>query len=108
MSTLGAHDRPAAFAPRQAEESSIVDKVLAIHEGCAYARPEMAKVGSRIEESGMLVRDRGRLVFRREQGGRWNLEDWPKSEVTLGQLGRLTGYVIDDKTVAIERFIFEA
>ena len=68
----------------------------------------MVKVGSRIEESGTLVRSDGQLLFRREQGGRWNIEGWPKSEVHLGQLGRLSGYLVSDTTVAIERFVLEA
>ena len=69
-----------------------------------YARRPMARIGTRIEESGTLVHAGNGLLFRRELGGRWNIEGWPKAELELGKPGRLVGTVIDDETVAIERF----
>ena len=67
----------------------------------------MARIGTRIDEGGILVRAGDRLLFRREAGGRWNIEGWPKAEIRLGRPGRLIGTVIDDDTVAIERFTAE-
>lgn len=68
----------------------------------------MTRIGTRIDESGTLAHAGDRLLFRRELGGRWNIEGWPKAEKQLGQPGRLVGTVIDNETVAIERFTADA
>ena len=68
----------------------------------------MAKVGTRIDESGTLVREGDRLLFRRELGGRWHLDDdAPERILILGRPGRLIGTVISEGTVALERFTLE-
>ena len=64
----------------------------------------MAKVGTRIDERGTLARKGGRLLFRRELGGRWHVDGPAKDSLTLGRPGRLVGILIDASTVAIEHF----
>lgn len=64
----------------------------------------MAKVGTRIDERGSLAREGGRLLFRRELGGRWHIDGSPKDMLSLGIAGRLVGTVIGDSMVAIEQF----
>ena len=68
----------------------------------------MERIGTRIDESGTLVHEGDRLLFRREVGGRWTIEGWPKDELSFGQPGRLIGTLVDEGTVAIERFVIEA
>jgi hypothetical protein len=68
----------------------------------------MAKIGSCIDEFGTLTHVGDRLTFRRDTGGRWNIEGWPKAELELGKLGRPVGTVVDEDTVAIERFTLHA
>lgn len=48
----------------------------------------MERVGTRIDEDGMLVRQQGQLLFRRARGGRFT--------------------VVAEQTVTIERFTPEA
>lgn len=67
----------------------------------------MAKVGTRIEELGTLVRDGDQLLFRRELGGRWSIYDVTEANHSLGRPGRLVGTVISEGIVAIERFTLE-
>lgn len=55
----------------------------------------------------MLGYEGDQLLFRREQGGRWNVEGRSDAELALGQLGTLTGYLIDKTTVVIERFVID-
>ena len=64
----------------------------------------MAKVGTRITERGAFARDGGRLLFRRELGGRWHVDGPAKDSLTLGRPGCLEGTLIDASTVAIEHF----
>ena len=64
----------------------------------------MAKVGTRIDERGSLAREGGRLLFRRELGGRWQIDGSPKDRLSLGISGRLVGTVIGDTIVSIEHF----
>lgn len=68
----------------------------------------MAKIGTRIDESGMLVQAGDQLVFRRELGGRWMIDGTPAAHQVLGQRGRLIGTLVDAETVTIERFFAEA
>lgn len=67
----------------------------------------MAKIGTRIDERGTLASESGRLLFRRELGGRWHIDGLPADRLSLGSSGRLIGTVIDASTVAIEHFIPE-
>lgn len=68
----------------------------------------MERVGSRIDEDGMLVRQRGQLLFRRARGGRFNIEDGSKLGLSIEQPGRLVGTLVAEQTVTIERFTAEA
>ena len=67
-------------------------------------RSAMTKVGSRIDERGSHAREGGRLLFRRELGGRWHIDGSPKDRLSLGISGRLVGTVIGDSLVAMEQF----
>ena len=64
----------------------------------------MAKGGTRIDERGTLAREVGRLLFRRELGGRRFIDGLAKDGLSLGHAGRLVGTVIDASTVAIAQF----
>lgn len=64
----------------------------------------MGTIGSRIDERGTLASDNGQLLFRRELGGRLNVEGIAVSELVLGQPGRLIGTIVDTGTIAVERF----
>ena len=64
----------------------------------------MATIVTRIDELGMIVSDGGKLLFRRESGGRLDVEGCPVTELVLGQPGRLIGTIVAPATVAIERF----
>lgn len=68
----------------------------------------MERVGSRIDEDGMLVRQRGQLLFRRTRGGRFTIEGVATSGLSIGQSGRLVGTLVAEQTVTIERFTPEA
>lgn len=64
----------------------------------------MERVGTRIDEDGMLVRHQGQLLFRRTRGGRFTIEDGSTTQLSIGQPGRLVGTVVAEQTVTIERF----
>ena len=68
----------------------------------------MERVGSRIDEDGMLVGQRGQLLFRRARGGRFTIDGVAKSGLSMGQSGRLVGTLVAEQTVTIERFTPEA
>lgn len=64
----------------------------------------MAKIGTRVDERGVLANDKGRLIVRRESGGRWQVDACPVSDLVLGTPGRMVGTIVAANTVAIERF----
>lgn len=68
----------------------------------------MERVGTRIDEDGMLVRQQGQLLFRRARGGRFTVEGVSTSGLSIGQSGRLVGTLVAEQTVTIERFTPEA
>ena len=61
-----------------------------------------------MDEHGMLVRQRGQLLFRRARGGRFNIEGVATSGLSIGQPGRFVVAVVAEQTVTIERFTPEA
>lgn len=67
----------------------------------------MARVGARIDERGTFAREGGRLLFRRELGGRWHIDRLPQDTLSHGRPGRLVGSEISDGTLAFERFTLE-
>ena len=62
-----------------------------------YVCPAKAKVGTRIDESGTLVREGGPLLFRRELGGRWHIDGFPRGRLSLVHPGRLIVTVVAGK-----------
>ena len=62
-----------------------------------YLRPAMAKVGTRIDESGMLVGEGGLLLVRRELGGHWHIDGFPRGRLSLVHPGRLIVTVVAGK-----------
>ena len=64
----------------------------------------MAKVGTRIEENGILVREGGQLLVRRELGGRWAIDFDPAVDLEIGMPGRIVGTIVAKGVLALERF----
>ena len=62
-----------------------------------YVRPAMAKVGTRIDESGTLLGEGGLLLFRRELGGRWHIDGFPRGRLSRVHPGRLIVTVVAGK-----------
>ena len=48
-------------------------------------------LGSKPDETGRLLRERGALVLERDLGGRWRLDADPSAERMLGQRVRVEG-----------------
>jgi hypothetical protein len=70
----------------------------------ARMRLAMPKVGARIDERGTLACEGERMLFRREVGGRWQIDGSTEDRLSLGRSGRLVGTLVDASTVAIEHF----
>lgn len=62
----------------------------------------MARIGSKIDERGIIVRDGERIIFRRESGGRWALEAVGIDLAQLSRVIKLRGVVVDEGLIAIE------
>ncbi|MGI4878962.1 MAG: DUF5818 domain-containing protein [Janthinobacterium lividum] len=66
----------------------------------------MTPVGARIDETGVLVRERGGFVLRRDLGGRWRL-DIPRMPVDhVEKRVRITGIVVADDLVEVDGVAF--
>jgi hypothetical protein len=48
-------------------------------------------IGSKHDETGRLLRERGWLILQRDDGGRWRLDADPRAERMLGQRVRIEG-----------------
>ncbi|WP_407924970.1 DUF5818 domain-containing protein [Croceibacterium salegens] len=63
----------------------------------------MQKIGSIINEYGVLVRDGERIVFRREQGGRFLIEAKELRSDLVGCRVMIYGTVVARETVQVSR-----
>lgn len=59
--------------------------------------------GSKHDEQGLLLRERGFLILRRDDGGRWRLEADPEAEQFLGQRVRIEGVRTGFDLLSVER-----
>lgn len=72
----------------------------------------MTAIGTRIEESGTLVRETESVVFRRDLGGRWRLDlhrvGIDLAEQYAGQRVTITGTVVAKGLIDIDTLVPEA
>ncbi|MGV3730584.1 MAG: DUF5818 domain-containing protein [Sphingopyxis sp.] len=61
----------------------------------------MIAIGTRIEESGMLLREAGGFVLRRDLGGRWKLDLHRVPIDNIEKRVRITGIVVGDDLVDV-------
>ena len=59
----------------------------------------MRQVGSVIQECGVIVRDGEKVVFRREQGGRFMLEAKELRSELIGRRVAILGTVVGEETI---------
>lgn len=63
----------------------------------------IVSVGSYHAETGLLLRQRGRLILQRDDGGRWRLEADAEAERFLGQRVRIEGVRADFDVLDVSR-----
>lgn len=68
----------------------------------------MTRIGSRINERGTIVREGERFVFRRESGGRWQLEPDRVGEAHVGHLVAMRGVIVGEGLVAVDVIVADA
>lgn len=61
----------------------------------------MIAIGTRIEESGTLLREAGGFVLRRDLGGRWKLDLHRVPIDNIEKRVRITGIVVGDDLVDV-------
>ena len=75
-------------------------------------RSPMTAIGTRIEESGTLIRETDGVVFRRDLGGRWRLDLYrvgiDLAEQYTGQRVTITGTVVAKGLIDIDTLAPEA
>lgn len=62
----------------------------------------MATIGTRIEETGTLLRDAGGFSLRRDLGGRWKLDPYRVPVDHVEKRVRITGIVVGEDLVDVE------
>lgn len=62
----------------------------------------MTAIGTRIEETGTLLRDAGGFVLRRDHGGRWRLDLHRVPVDHIEKRVRITGIIVGDNLVDVE------
>lgn len=62
-------------------------------DGAAYSTP-MTAIGTRVEESGTLIREKGGFILRRDIGGRWRLDLHRVGSDLAEQRVTITGTVV--------------
>lgn len=62
----------------------------------------MAIIGTRIEETGVLLRDDGGFALRRDLGGRWRLDLHRVPVDHVEKRVRLSGIVVGDDLIDVE------
>ena len=65
----------------------------------------MSKIGSRIDERGIIVRDGDQFIFRRESGGRWLLEPDRVDDAHAGQMITMRGVIVGEGLVTVETIV---
>jgi len=72
----------------------------------------MAAIGTRIEESGTLIRESDSVVFRRDLGGRWRLDlhrvGMALADQNAGQRVTVTGTVVAKGLIDVDTLAAEA
>jgi len=61
----------------------------------------MTAIGTKIEESGTLLREAGGFILRRDLGGRWNLDLHRVPVDHIEKRVRITGIVVSDNLVDV-------
>lgn len=62
----------------------------------------VAAIGTRIDETGTLLRDGGGFVLRRDLGGRWKLDMHRVPVDHIEKRVRITGIVVSDELVDVD------
>lgn len=62
----------------------------------------MATIGTRIEETGTLIRDAGGFTLRRDRGGRWRLDMHRVPVDQIEKRVRITGIVVGEDLVDVD------
>lgn len=62
----------------------------------------MTAIGTRIEETGTLLRDAGGFVLRRDAGGRWRLDLHRVPVDHIEKRVRITGIIVGDDLVDVD------
>lgn len=65
----------------------------------------MFRIGSRIDERGVIVREGERFIFRRELGGRWLLEPERVSDAHAGHPVVMRGVIVGEGLVSVEAIV---
>ena len=60
------------------------------------------QVGARIDETGMLLRDGGAFVLRRDNGGRWRLDLRRTPVDEIEQRVRVVGTYVGDELIDVD------
>jgi Protein of unknown function (DUF5818) len=61
----------------------------------------MSSIGTRIEETGTLLRDGDAIVLRRDAGGRWTLDMHRVNIELLDQRVRIQGVIVEDGIIDV-------
>jgi len=62
----------------------------------------MTMIGTRIEETGMLLRDAGGFLLRRDLGGRWRLDLHRVPVDHIEKRVRITGIVVGEDLIDVD------
>lgn len=62
----------------------------------------MTTIGSRVEETGTLIRDGGGFALRRDMGGRWMLDMHRVPVDHVEKRVRISGVVVADRLVDVD------
>ena len=62
----------------------------------------MGAIGSRIDETGTLIRDGGGFALRRDVGGRWKLDPHRVPVDHVGKRVRISGIVVAEGLVEVD------
>lgn len=62
----------------------------------------MTAIGSRVDETGMLIRDGGGFALRRDSGGRWLLDMHRVQVDHVEKRVRISGVIVSERLVDVD------
>lgn len=68
----------------------------------------MTAIGTRIEESGTLIREKGGFILRRDLGGRWRVDLHRVGSELAGQRVTIIGTIVAKGLIDVDTIVPEA